>query len=119
VTEARVAARFAADLFEWFGGFRYVNLGEKLNIVGQGAQEGEQGSYNLRTANHLYGAQLGARLRRSQGSFGWEAAGKAGIFGNDSQQRQSVTDFPDRTLRRANRAAVAELLLSARSISRP
>ena len=27
--------------------------------------------------------------------FGWEATGKAGIFGNDAQQKQSVTDFPN------------------------
>jgi hypothetical protein len=104
--------------FEWFGGFRYVNLGEKLNIVAQGAEEGEQGSYNLRTANHLYGAQLGARLRRWQGSFGWEATGKAGIFGNDSQQRQTLTDFPSQTLRSESRsgggvAFVGEVNVSA------
>ena len=104
--------------FEWFSGFRYINLGEKLNIVGQGAEAGEQGSYNLRTTNHLYGAQLGARLRRSQGSFGWEATGKAGIFGNDSQQRQTVTDFPDFVLRNESRsgggvAFVGEVNVSA------
>ncbi|MCL4203910.1 MAG: BBP7 family outer membrane beta-barrel protein [Pirellulaceae bacterium] len=104
--------------FEWFAGFRYIDLGERLNIVGQGAVDGEQGSYNLRTTNHMYGAQLGARLRRSQGSFGWEATGKAGIFGNDSQQRQSVTDFPDFTLRNESRsgggvAFVGEVNVSA------
>jgi len=83
--------------FEWFGGFRYLNLDEELNILAQRIQNGgvEEGSYNLRTANHLYGAQLGARLRRSWSVFGWEATGKAGIFGNDAQTNQSVTDFPD------------------------
>ncbi len=83
--------------FDWFAGFRYINLGEKLDIATQATEDvgPEHGSYNLRTSNHLYGAQLGARLRRLRGSFGWEATGKAGIYGNDSQQRQSVTDFPD------------------------
>ena len=82
--------------FEWFAGMRYLNVGERLDIATQRTvvTEIENGSYNLRTTNHLYGAQLGARLRRSQGSFGWEATGKAGIFGNDSHQMQSVTDFP-------------------------
>jgi hypothetical protein len=79
--------------FEWIAGFRYINLGEELHIAAQGAEPGEQGTYNIRTANHLYGGQLGARLRRSQGLFGWEATGKAGIFGNDAQQTQSVEDY--------------------------
>ena len=28
--------------FEWFGGFRYINLGEELNIIAQGAVPGER-----------------------------------------------------------------------------
>jgi hypothetical protein len=87
--------------FEWFAGFRYLNLGEELNIAAQRTVSGqiEEGSYNIRTANHLYGAQLGARVRRSRGLFGWEATGKAGIFGNDAQQTQSATEFPNFALR--------------------
>jgi Putative beta barrel porin-7 (BBP7) len=87
--------------FEWFGGFRYLNIGEELNISAQRivAGEVEEGAYNIRTANHLYGGQLGARLRRWGDRFGWEATGKAGIFGNDAQQTQSVTDFPNFPLR--------------------
>lgn len=106
--------------FEWFAGLRYLNLDERLDIATQRTvNEGiENGSYNLRTSNNLYGAQLGARLRRSQGSFGWEATGKAGIFGNDSQQRQTVTAFPNQTLRSQSRsgggvAFVGEVNLSA------
>lgn len=95
----RTAARCRS--FEWFAGFRYINLGERLDISAQRTvfDEREDGSYNLRTANHLYGAQLGARLRRSGRQFGWEATGKAGIFGNDAQETQSVTDFPNFPLR--------------------
>jgi hypothetical protein len=88
--------------FEWFAGLRYLNLGEELNIAAQGIVPGEDGTYNIRTANHLYGAQLGARLRRWRTRFGWEAAGKAGIFGYDAQQTQSVTDFPNFQLRNAS-----------------
>jgi hypothetical protein len=87
--------------FAWFAGFRYLYLGEELNISAQRTVAGqiEEGNYNIRTANHLYGAQLGARLRRSRGLFGWEATGKAGLFGNAAQQKQAVTDFPDFALR--------------------
>ncbi len=80
----------------WFAGFRYLDLGEELNITAQRIVAGavEEGTYNIRTDNHLYGGQLGARLRRTQGRFGWEATGTAGIFANDAQQTQTVTDFP-------------------------
>lgn len=107
--------------FEWFTGFRYVNLGERLDIETQRIVAGvEYGSYDIRTANHLYGAQIGARLRRSLDRFGWEATGKAGIFGNDAQQSQSVIDshnfpLPGRTVSssRGGVACLSELNLSA------
>jgi hypothetical protein len=87
--------------FSWFGGFRYINLGERLNITAQRTVSGavEEGTYNIRTANNLYGAQLGARARRTQGRFGWEATATGGIFGNSAQQTQTVTDFPNFLLR--------------------
>ncbi len=87
--------------FTWFTGFRYLNLTERLNISAQRIVAGavEDGAYNIRTTNNLYGGQLGARLRRSRGRFGWEATGNAGIFGNDAQEMQSVTDFPNFALR--------------------
>jgi len=98
----------------WFGGFRYLNYGEQFNIASQRTVGGlpETGSYNVRTANHLYGMQVGARTRRTQGRFGYEAGGKAGLFGNDSQQTQSVTDFPNFPLRPtvSNSSAVAAFL---------
>ena len=65
----------------------------------------ETGSYNIRTANHLYGAQLGARLRRTRGQFGWEAGGAAGVYVNDAQQSQSVIDFPAVPLRNASNSS--------------
>ena len=87
--------------FEWFAGFRYLDLSEELNISAQRIVGGavEEGTYDISTANRLYGGQLGARLRRSRGRFGWEATGKAGIFANDAQQEQTVTDFPNFPLR--------------------
>lgn len=98
----------------WFGGFRYLNYGEQLNIASQRTVGGalETGSYNVRTANHLYGMQVGARTRRTWGRFGYEAGGKTGLFVNDSQQIQSATDFPNFPLRPtvSNRSAAAAFL---------
>ena len=86
---------------EWFVGFRNVNLDEELHISAQRNVNGglEEGSYDIRATNHLYGVQVGARERRTRGRFGWEATGKFGVFGNDARQVQSVTDFPDYPLR--------------------
>ena len=85
----------------WFTGFRYLNLNQHLNIASQRTVAGvvEDGNYNVRTNNNLYGAQLGARVRRTSGQYGWDATGFGGIFGNSAQQTQSVTDFPNFPLR--------------------
>lgn len=85
----------------WFAGVRYLNIAERLNISAQRIVGGgvEEGTYNTSTNNNLYGGQLGARLRRTSGRFGWDATGFAGIFGNDAQQTQAVTDFPNFPLR--------------------
>jgi hypothetical protein len=90
-----------SQAFTWFAGFRYLSLDEDLDIAAQRTVGGavEDGTYNLRTSNDLYGAQLGARLRRTRGRFGWDATGYGGIFGSDAQQTQSVTDFPNFPLR--------------------
>ena len=87
--------------FTWFAGFRYLNLNERFNISAQRTVAGtvEEGTYNISTNNNLYGAQLGARLRRTRGRLGWEGTGFAGIFGNDASQTQQVTDFPSFPLR--------------------
>jgi len=85
----------------WFAGFRYLNVGERLDLQAQRNDINglETGSYNIRTSNNLYGAQVGSRIRRTQGRFGWDGTGFGGIFGNDAQQTQSVTDFPNFALR--------------------
>ena len=87
--------------FEWFAGFRYIDLGEELDISAQKtvANSVENGSYNIHTTNNLFGGQVGARLRNTWGRFGWEATGKVGLFGNAAQETQSVTDFPNFALR--------------------
>ena len=87
--------------FEWIAGLRYINLRDELNISAQRVVNGEveEGVYNIRTVNNLYGAQLGARVRRWPHPWGWEASGTAGVFANDASQEQYVTDFPNFPLR--------------------
>jgi hypothetical protein len=107
--------------FEWFTGFRYVSLDDQLDILGQREEHGgiERGNYNIGTRNNLFGAQFGVRVRRGWGSFRWELTSKAGIFGNDAEQSQSVVDFPNFLLRppvsnnRGQTAFVGELNLTA------
>ncbi len=99
---------------EWFAGFRYVNLQESFRINGAKPVGGgvETGYYDLSSRNDLFGAQIGARIRRARGRFGWEATGKAGIFGNQAGQEQVVMDYPDFPLRpevSSNGACVAFL----------
>ena len=86
---------------EWFAGFRYLNVSENLDIQVERDIAGgvERGAYRIRTSNNFYGPQVGARVRRTKGRWGWEATGKAGVFANDSQQTQRVTDFPDFDIR--------------------
>jgi hypothetical protein len=106
---------------EWFAGFRYIDLGEDLDISVRKTVSGavEDGAYNIHTTNDLFGAQAGARWRQTWGRFGWEATGKAGIFGNAAKETQAVTDFPNFALRPSvsssggEVAFVGELNLSA------
>jgi hypothetical protein len=91
--------------FEWFVGFRYLNLREHLQIYGERGQTTTTGNglessiYDIRTSNNLYGPQVGARVRRWGRKLGWEATGKAGIFGSDTQQEQYILDYPGFELR--------------------
>jgi hypothetical protein len=76
-----------------FVGPRYLSLDEQFNIQSTDFDEGTS-NYNIRVDNDLYGVQIGGRFERWMNRFGWEATGKAGIFGNDVRQNQFVTDFP-------------------------
>ena len=88
-----------SQTFEWLVGFRYLDLSEEFRIYGEkdvGDPPGiESGVYDIRTGNELYGGQLGARFRCWGQRLGFEATGKLGVFGNDADQEQYVTDYPD------------------------
>jgi hypothetical protein len=107
--------------FEWFTGFRYLVLGDDLDISAERVVSGavEEGSYNIRTVNQLFGVQAGARWRRTWGRVGWEATVEAGVYANDMEETQTVTDFPNFALRptvsgsEVGVAFVGELDLSA------
>ena len=83
--------------FEWLAGFRYFRVDESLRISAERLQDGavETGLYAVETSNNLYGGQVGARVRRGRGRWRWEGTAKAGMFGNDAEQTQSITDYPD------------------------
>jgi hypothetical protein len=86
---------------EWMAGFRYVDLSETFGITGVRMIQGlpENGVYNVQTDNNLYGAQLGARLRRCLGRLSGEVTGKAGIYYNDASQNQFILDYPNTVVR--------------------
>ena len=86
------------------GGFRYLSLNEDFNIRSTDLDTGTS-KYHVHTTNNLFGGQLGTRFRRSYGELGWDATGKAGIFGNADSQSQSVTDFPPGFFLRDRRAS--------------
>jgi hypothetical protein len=86
---------------EWFAGFRYIEIGTDLNITAASfpAPLTETGNYQVHTTNRLFGGQIGGRIRRTVNRFGFELTGKAGIYGNDASQNQTVIDFPNFPLR--------------------
>jgi hypothetical protein len=75
-------------------GFRYIYLNDDLVITGTDLQEGTS-NYHVNATNNLYGLQLGGRYNHAFCRWSMQLIGKAGIFYNDAQQRQVVTDFPN------------------------
>jgi hypothetical protein len=85
-------------------GFRYLSFDEEFNINSTDADTGSS-DYQIDTNNDLYGGQIGAQYLKSRGRFGWGATAKAGVFGNDSSQRQFITDFPRGSFLRPERSS--------------
>jgi hypothetical protein len=86
------------------GGFRYLDLNEKLEIQAIDANSGT-GYYRTHATNNLFGGQIGARYRVWWDRFGWDATGKAGAFGNYAQESQTANDSPMAVLIRTPRSA--------------
>jgi hypothetical protein len=85
---------------EWFAGFRYMELGNDLDLAAQSfSPNTETGDYSVHTVNRLFGGQIGGRIRGTVNRFGLELTGKAGIYDNDATESQTVIDFPNFPLR--------------------
>lgn len=84
---------WAGEFVSLIAGFRYLSLDEDFVLNSTDADTGSS-DYRIRTTNDLFGGQLGARAEGGNGDWSWSATGKAGIFGNDAFQGQSVADFP-------------------------
>jgi len=88
-----IADDFLLDSLSLVGGFRYVTVLEDFTLRSTDLDTGTS-KYRIHTTNNLFGGQLGGRVKQTFDTFGWDATAKAGVFGNASQQTQSVTDFP-------------------------
>ena len=75
-------------------GFRFLTLQEDFALTAVDSQEGTS-AYAVSTKNYLYGVQMGGRLRRHWGLWATEFRGTAGLFVNDAQQRQHISDYPN------------------------
>jgi hypothetical protein len=73
-------------------GFRYFYLQDQFSETFTDVQTGSS-SYNISSFNDLFGGQIGARLTRERGNFGFDFTGKAGVYGNNIHSSQRVSDF--------------------------
>lgn len=99
-------------------GARYLHFTDVFNINSTD-DDGTISDYNIRARNNLFGAQVGARSARNYEYWGWDAIGKAGLFGNAAEQGQFVGDngnatvLRDTSSNRGSAAFVADLNASA------
>jgi hypothetical protein len=76
----------------WLAGFRYFHVGEQLDITSTFTGLGNS-DYDVRSANDLFGGQLGARLRYCCTHFEGDITAKAGAYDNSVGQQQNVEDL--------------------------
>jgi hypothetical protein len=75
--------------FSALAGFRFLRLNENFEESLINDNDEPDARNNRNSENNLYGGQLGARWRNSYKWLAFDVTGKAGVFGNDAQQRQS------------------------------
>ncbi len=73
------------------GGFRYFNFEDRFNLTSID-NDGDVSNYRVKASNDLFGAQLGSRYTANWCKWGLVIAGKAGVYGNDARQQQTVMD---------------------------
>jgi hypothetical protein len=76
----------------FLGGFRYVNVGEELNLQFTDLDSGTS-DLNIHALNNLYGGQVGVGWHEDWGPVSFDLLGKVGIFGNQATVRQNVRDL--------------------------
>ncbi len=81
-------------------GFRYFNLAEHFNINAVDS-DGDSSDYPISVNNNLFGGQIGARVQHDWNRFGINITGKAGVFGNEASEHQSVFDNNNTTTLRS------------------
>ncbi len=87
-------AQERGDFLTTLWGVRYLRTTDTLNIL-SGDPDTSGSDYHVRSANNLYGAQLGLRHARRGPTLGWDVTGKAGVFANSASTDQYVTDSPN------------------------
>jgi outer membrane scaffolding protein for murein synthesis (MipA/OmpV family) len=75
-------------------------LGEDFDINSTSALGST--AYDISTRNDLYGGQLGARYRAGWERFNWDITAKAGAFGNQSSEQQSISNVGGIPIRNAS-----------------
>lgn len=79
----------------WLTGVRYLRLYDRLTITSKDSETDSFAQYDLKTANNLFGAQLGLRHAAEVGRLRWQVDVKAGLYGNAATHNQAVVDFPN------------------------
>lgn len=79
---------------DYLYGLRFLNLNERFRLTGDDQADEGISSYDIDANNCLYGVQIGARYNRQGPDWTLQYVAKAGIFLNDANQSQQVTDSP-------------------------
>jgi hypothetical protein len=81
--------------FTFLAGIRYLRLYDRMTFTSDDTETDTFAVYDLKTANNLFGAQLGLRHGADIGRFHWQVDAKAGLYGNAATHSQVVVDFPN------------------------
>jgi len=81
--------------FTMLAAFRYLRLYDRLTITSDAIETDTFSVYDLKTANNLFGGQLGIRSGGDFGRLSWQIDMKAGMYGNAATHNQAVINYAD------------------------
>lgn len=81
--------------FTMLAAFRYLRLYDRLTITSDAQETDTFSVYDLKTANNLFGGQLGVRSGGDLGRLSWQIDLKAGMYGNAATHNQAVINYAD------------------------